>query len=87
MIFVNMKKLKLYNEDLEGDEEILPFSSIYVTDYFDKIEQGFEEQANKRGKPSQKWKDYMNGLIEDCEKLRRKYLPATDKKRVYDRIK
>jgi hypothetical protein len=72
---------------LEEDSTPLPFSSIYVVDYFDKIEHGFEQQANKRGKPSKKWKEYMNGLIEDCEKLRRKYLPATDKKRVYDRIK
>lgn len=69
------------------DEEILPFSSIYVADYFDKIEEEFEKQSKIRGRISKERKDYINSLIDDCEKLRKQYLPASNYKRIYDRIK
>ena len=83
-----MQNAKNLKNDLEEEElTTLPFSSEYVIDYFDEIEKRFEEQSTKKGRISQKWKDEMNTLIDDCEKLRRKYLPVTDKKRVYDRIK
>ena len=71
----------------EGEEIPLPFSSIYVIDYIDEIERRFEEQSKRRGRMSKAWKDGMNQLIEDCEKLRRKYLPKTDKKTIYDKIR
>jgi hypothetical protein len=78
-----MKKI-----DLELEEDIpLPFSSTYVVDYFDEIEHRFEKQSKRKGRISKEWKESMNILIEDCEKLRRKSLPKSDKSRVYDRIK
>ena len=69
-------------------EEIIspPFSSEYVVDYFDKIEEELEKQSKIRGRISKERRDYINSLIDDCEKLRRKYLPKSDKSRVYDRI-
>lgn len=79
--------MKNKNDELEKEEEFLPFSSLYVADYIDEIEYRFEQQSNKKGRPSKEWKEAMNKLIENCEDLRRTYLPATDKKRIYDRIK
>lgn len=77
-----MKKIN----NLEEEESVSPpFSSVYVIDYFDEIERRFDEQSQKRGRMSEKWKKEMNSLIDDCEKLRRKYLPKSDKSRVYDR--
>ena len=81
-----MQNVKNLKNDSEEGEEILPFSSEYVIDYFDKIEQEFEIQSKKRGKVSKQWKDHINKLIEDCENLRRKYLPKTDKTRVYAKL-
>jgi hypothetical protein len=69
------------------EEEIPPFSSEFVIDYFDEIERRFEEQSRRKGRVSKKWKDSMNDVIEDCENLRRKYLPKSDKSRVYDRVR
>lgn len=77
-------KLKLKNNELE--EEIPPFHSEYVVDYFDRIEKELEKQSKIRGRISKERRDYINSLIEDCEKLRRKYLPKSDKSRIYDRI-
>jgi hypothetical protein len=70
----------------EGEDIPLPFSSNYVIDYFDEIEKRFEEQSKRRGRMSKTWKDAMNKLIEDCEILRRKHLPKTDKSRVYNKV-
>ena len=78
-----MKK-KQINSELE--EEIPPFSSEYVVDYFDKIEEELEKQSKIRGRISKERRDYINSLIDDCEKLRKKYLPASNYKRIYDRI-
>ena len=80
---MKLKKINLEEEDVTCP----PFSSEFVIDYFDEIERRFEEQAKRKGRVSSKWKEEMNMLIEDCEKLRRKYLPKSDKSRVYDRIK
>ena len=79
------KKVEPYEELEEIDSP--PFSSIYVQDYVDEIERRFEEQAKRKGRVSSKWKEEINKLIEDCEKLRRKYLPKSDKSRIYDRVK
>jgi hypothetical protein len=82
-----MKKEKNFQNNLELEEEIPPFSSEFVIDYFDEIERRFEEQSRRKGRVSKKWKDSMNDVIEDCENLRRKYLPKSDKSRVYDRVR
>ena len=79
-----MKK-KQINSELE-EEAPLPFSSQYVIDYFDKIEEEFEKQSKIRGRISKERRDYINSLIDDCEKLRRKYLPKSDKSRIYEKI-
>jgi hypothetical protein len=71
----------------EEEEAIPPFSSIYVVDYFDEIEKRFEEQSTRKGRVSKLWKDSMNVLIQNCEKLRKEYLPKTNYKRVYNDIK
>lgn len=78
-----MKKKEI-KEELE--EEIPPFSSEYVVDYFDRIEEELEKQSKIRGRISKERRYYINSLIDDCEKLRRKYLPKSDKSRIYDRI-
>lgn len=67
-------------------EENEPFSSTFVIDYFDEIERRFEEQAKKKGRVSNQWKSEMNKLIEDCENLRKKFLPKTDKSKVYNKL-
>ena len=73
------------NEE-EGEDIPLPFSSTYVIDYMDEIERRFEEQSKRRGRMSKIWKDSMNQLIEDCENLRRKCLPKTDKSKIYSKL-
>lgn len=74
------KKLK---KDVE-EEEIPPFSSDFVVDYFDKIEELINNKP--KGRPSKKWIDEVNRIIEDCEKLRKKVLPSTMKGRVYNKL-
>lgn len=51
-----------HNEDEEG-EEILPFSSPNLLDYYDEIERRFEEQKKKKGRATKEWKDSINELI------------------------
>lgn len=79
-------KLKNKEVELEGGEIPLPFSSIYVVDYIDIIEEEMEKQSKIRGRISKERRDYINSLIDDCENLRKKYLPASNYKRIYDRI-
>lgn len=80
-------KLKLKNKIEELEENISPpFHSEYVVDYFDLIEEELEKQSKIRGRISKERRDYINSLILDCENLRRKYLPKSDKSRIYDRI-
>lgn len=80
-------KLKQQNENLELEEGIpLPFSSEYVVDYFDKIEDELEKQSKIRGRISKERRGYINSLIDDCEKLRKKVSPASNYKKVYNRI-
>lgn len=51
-------------------KKFLLFSSESVIDYFDKIEELFNNKP--KGRPSKKWIDEVNSIIEDCEKLRKK---------------
>lgn len=68
----------------QEEEEIPPFSSEYVADYFEEIERRFNTKP--KGRTSKEWINQMNQLIEDCENLRRKVFPKTDKSKVYNKL-
>lgn len=65
-------------EEIKKEE---PFKSHLVADYFDKIEEMFDNKPDKRKKSEYKmWVIELNSLIDDCNKLTKKF-------KVYDTIK
>lgn len=58
-----------YQTPEEEEEEILPFSSSFVIDYYDEIERRIEEQKKRKGKPTKEWKASINELIKTVNKM------------------
>lgn len=58
----------MIHDNEEEEQEIAPFSSISIIDYFDEIEKRFEEQSKKRGRATKEWKSSINELISHVNK-------------------
>lgn len=74
----NVQNMEAQQDD-SMEEEIKPFSSLSVVDYYDTIEEMFSNTPDKRKKEYKLWRDDINKLIADCNKLA--------KNRIYNPVK